>query len=515
MKDNTQLKETFRAEIPGFAEKARAFAAGEIDRKAYKGISGGFGSYAQRGETGNMLRLRLPGGRVTKEQLAFLANMVEQHDVKRMKITTCQTIQLHDLTADAVVDIMEKAIDCDIITRGGGGDHPRNVMVNPLSGLETGEYFDVRPVAEAVGRHLVERIWTLKMPRKLKVAFSNGVSDEVHATFRDLGFVARQDGTFDVYCAGGLGPNPKLGILAAEGVQPKDAACAVEAMIDVFCTHGNYENRAKARTRYLQDTLGEEGLRSAFAKAMEKAAGRDDVALEICEWQPQASEEELTLPMERVTAQKQHGLYAVEYHPMGGVLTPDAVRRLNSAIGQLKQAELRLHPCGGLYIVNLTAQEVPGVLNATEDSAKTPFECSTACIGASTCQQGVRDSQALLTECVQAVREAGIAANALPKMGISGCPSSCGTHQACAMGFVGGVKMIDKVAHPAFTLFLGGRDALGKEAIGTSVCAMLQAEIPAFLVELGRTVEQSSKSFDEWIEANEETLRTIAQKYAR
>ena len=61
MQHNQNLKETFRAEIPGFAEKARAFAAGEIDRKAYKGISGGFGSYAQRGETGNMLRLRLPG----------------------------------------------------------------------------------------------------------------------------------------------------------------------------------------------------------------------------------------------------------------------------------------------------------------------------------------------------------------------------------------------------------------------------------------------------------------------
>ena len=76
-------------------------------------------------------------------------------------------------------------------------------------------------------------------------------------------------------------------------------------------------------------------------------------------------------------------------------------------------------------------------------------------------------------------------------------------------------KSLNSPSLAPFTLFLGGRDALGKEAIGTSVCAMLQAEIPAFLVELGRTVEQSGKSFDEWIEANEETLRTIAQKYAK
>ena len=515
MQHNQNLKETFRAEIPGFAEKARAFAAGEIDRKAYKGISGGFGSYAQRGETGNMLRLRLPGGRVTKQQLAFLAKSVDEHNVQRMKITTCQTIQLHDLTADSVADMMEKAIDCDIITRGGGGDHPRNVMVNPLSGLEKGEYFDVRPVAEAVGRHLVERIWTLKMPRKLKVAFSNGVSDEVHATFRDLGFVARKDGTLDVYCAGGLGPNPKLGLLVAQALPVQDAACAVEAMIDVFCTHGNYENRAKARTRYLRETRGDEGLRTAFAEALKKAAGRDDVQLEIADWQPEPGKEELTLPMPRVTEQKQHGLYAVKYHPAGGLLTPDAVHRLNQVIGNSAQAELRLDPCGAVYLVNLTAGEVPEALEATKDSAQTVFESSTACIGASTCQQGVRDSQALLAECVKAVREAGLAANALPKVAISGCPSSCGTHQASAMGFVGGVKMIDKVAHPAFTLFLGGCDALGKETLGTPVCAMLQAEVPAFLVELGRAVEQSGKGFDEWMKTNEETLRTIAQKYAK
>lgn len=80
---------------------------------------------------------------------------------------------------------MEKALDVGIVTRGGGGDFPRNVMVSPLSGVEQGEYFDVLPYAEAASDYLMGFIKTVKMPRKLKVGFSNSPANETHATFRD------------------------------------------------------------------------------------------------------------------------------------------------------------------------------------------------------------------------------------------------------------------------------------------------------------------------------------------
>ena len=512
-----QLKKQFREEIPSFAQKAHAFAAGEVDRKAYKGFSGGFGSYAQRGETGNMLRLRLPGGRVTKQQLGFIADSIRAYDVKRLKITTCQTIQLHDLTADTVAELMEKAVDVDIITRGGGGDHPRNVMVSPLSGLREGEPFDVRPAAEAAGKYMLARMYQgLHMPRKLKVAFSNSEENEVHATFRDLGFVARPDGTFDVYCAGGLGPNPRLGVLVDSEVRPQDVAYDIEAMIRLFCKYGNYENRAKARTRYLQESLGREGLKEKFSEELAAAKEQGGLELVLEPWQPtKKADGALTLPMARVTAQKQPGLYAVSYHPVGGMLAPERVCALYEAVRELEQVELRLCADGGLYVVNLSAREVPVVLEATGDGAATRFEASTSCIGAATCQQGVRDSQQLLAACVQAVREAGLKDGSLPRIAVSGCPSSCSAHQAAGLGFVGGVKVIDKVAHPAFTLFVGGDARQGEETLGTAVCSMLQAEIPAFLVELGRTVEASGEDYDQWIVSRGEELKAIAAKYAK
>lgn len=93
------------------------FDKGELDRKAYKGISGGLGSYAQRDPAKHMLRLRLPGGRLTINRLEFLAKIIEKEKVNRIKLTTCETIQLHDLLVEQVPDIMEKAIDCDIYTK--------------------------------------------------------------------------------------------------------------------------------------------------------------------------------------------------------------------------------------------------------------------------------------------------------------------------------------------------------------------------------------------------------------
>ena len=199
---NKQWTDTLRGEIEDFKETIRAFDQGEIDRKAYKGVSGGLGSYAQRDASKHMLRLRLPGGRLTLERLKFLTEVVEREQVGRMKLTTCETIQLHDLTAGQVPEIMKAAIDSTILTKGGGGDNPRNVMASPLSGVQSGEAFDVMPYAEAVTEYLLSICRDIHMPRKLKIAFCNGADDCVHSAFRDMGFLAQTDGTFALRIAG-------------------------------------------------------------------------------------------------------------------------------------------------------------------------------------------------------------------------------------------------------------------------------------------------------------------------
>ena len=153
-------------------------------------------------------------------------------------------------------------------------------------------------------------------------------------------------------------------------------------------------------------------------------------------------------------------------------------------------------------------------MRATEDGARTEFESSVACIGASICQQGVRDSQAVLAAAVKAIREAEIPDGALPKICISGCPSSCSAHQAAAIGFQGAAKMIDKKPMPAFKLFLGGSDQLGAARFGEPDGTLLETDIPAFLVEIGRAAAARGLSYGQWSSQYPEELRALVEKYA-
>ena len=170
-------------------------------------------------------------------------------------------------------------------------------------------------------------------------------------------------------------------------------------MIRLFTTYGNYESRAKSRTRYLQDTLGEEKIRNYFLQFVE------DAQKEMTPWPVEpvhpisksadGTLSEALLTEKRVLPQKQNGLYTVSYHPLGGRLAPQKPSELYAVIKEMPETELRISPDGTLYIINLTAKEVPAVLEATKDGAASLFESSVSCIGVPICQHGLRNSYAL------------------------------------------------------------------------------------------------------------------------
>ena len=517
-----QLLQEFKEDLQEFRNMTEKFYAKEVSVKDYKGFSGGFGSYAQRGGTSSMLRLRMPGGRLTKEKLKFVADAIEKYNVKKAHFTTCQTIQLHDLDAAAVCGIMEEAFEVGIITRGGGGDFPRNVMVSPLSGVETGEYFDVLPYAERVSDFLLGIIKTVKMPRKLKVGFSNSPANETHATFRDLGFVASEDGTFDVYSAGGLGNNPRMGVKVAENVEPCDVLYYVQAMVETFCAYGNYENRGKARTRYMVEKLGgEDAYRAAYLEKLEQVKEHKGLTINVdtAAYETQKCEDGTRVSGKRIIAQKQDGLYAVVYHPIGGVPEVTKFAQLYDTIKDMKDVEVRIAPDETIYIINLTGEEAEKVLAATDDGAQNLFETSVSCIGSTICQIGLRDSQGALAAIVEEVRKHDFADGVLPRIHISGCTSSCGTHQIGRLGFHGGVKKLDGVMEPAFTFHVNGCDEQGEERFGEQWGVMLQKDMPAFFVELGQEISAAGENlaagmdFETWMEKNPQRLREIVEKY--
>ena len=512
---NTIRPETWKQDLPAFREKTAEFYAGELDKAAYKGFSGFYGSYAQRGGQANMLRLRMTAGRVTPEKLAFTARVIQDYRVPRIHFTTCQTIQLHDLDGRTAGDIMEAALDAGIVTMGGGGDYPRNVMCSPLSGVEPGEYFDVLPWAEAAGEYLMTFIKAEKMPRKLKVGFSNSPQNITHATYRDLGFAARPDGTFDVYSAGGLGNNPRFGVKVAEAVPPRKILYYIKAMWLTFRAYGNYENRGRARTRYMQDACGgPEAYAKAYQEKLQEVfASGENLDIDRVEAPADRDGDGTAAEGPRVIPQKQPGRYAVVWHPLGGQPDPATFCALSDLLAGMDGAEMRLSPDESAYLVNLTGAQAQKVLALTEpDSARSLFETSVSCIGGATCQVGLRDSQGLLASCVRAVREAQLPDGALPQIHISGCPSSCGTHQTGALGFRGASKAVDGKPRSAFTLYVGGDARQGQETMGRELGVILEDRIPAFLVEIGQAAAAQGGFFP-WRDVHPAALEEIAGRY--
>lgn len=495
--------DTFTQEVAAFAAAANKFDAGELSRKDYKGVSGGLGSYAQHDPSKHMLRLRMAGGRLTLARLRFLAEAVEKYNINTMKLTTCETVQLHNLGASQLPELMLEAVKADIFVKGGGGDNPRNCMMSPLSGVQQGEAMDVSGYPDAVANYLLSICRDIKMPRKLKIAFCNGADDRCHSAFRDMGFLGQADGTFRLRIAGGLGAsNPKMGVEVFDHLPACQVLYAVRAMVDTFCQHGCYDNRAKARTRFMQDTLGADGLKEAYLANFNALVAKGGLDVEV-KSTVAAKTGCGNIEDVRVIRQKQEGLYAVVYHPVGGLLPAGKPAELLAVLESMEGVECRIAPDESLYIINLTAEEAKKVLDATADSAVTEFEHSVACIGSAICQQGVRDSQTVLAACVKAVREAGLPAGALPKVAISGCPSSCAAPQAAKLGLMGAAKN----GQSAFRVFMGGSDTLGKAVFGEVVAVVLESDLPAMFVELGKAANGDYNSL------SDDQIREIIAKF--
>lgn len=510
----------FLPDLAELKESTRAFHNGRLSVAEYKHRSGGFGTYAQRGGQKHMLRLRIPGGRLTKQRLQFIADTCEKYCIPRIKLTTCQSVQLHDIEPGDLCNIMEAAWKAGMISRGGGGDFPRNVMASPLSGVSCNEYFDVMPCAEAAGEYLMGFIKAVKFPRKLKVCFSSSPENEPHATFRDLGFAANPDHTFDVYAAGGLGIKPRMGVCVARAVAPEDVLYHIKAMVNTFTSYGDYENRAKSRSRFLQDSLGQEGLIKAYQEKLAEVYVTENLKLDLTDdgrsvstKRPVSSHWHGVLP-DRISLQKQDGLYAVFYQPIGGFLSPAKAAQLCRAVTPMEETEIRLTPEEGMYFINCSEEQAALLWQITEDGARTLFETSAACVGADTCQVGIGNSQALLQSCIAAVRQENFADGVLPKIHISGCPSSCAAHQTASIGFRGGMKQTPNGPVPAFAIFTGGCIRQGHEVIADTGKSIAATDIPSFFVELGRMIAMENTTYEKWIIQNEDQLLLLIDKYA-
>lgn len=487
-----------KAEVEELRAKGKGFLDGTVSRVELRGFSGGFGSYAQSEDGKFMIRLRTPSGIVTKEHFNLILDYAKNANLEKVHLTTRQAVQIHDLTIDQVCDMMKDAIDHNLFTRGGGGHFPRNVALSPMAGVDPEEVFDVTPYACQVGDYFFRNATTYKLPRKLKVAFSSGAADTAGATVNDMGFIGvLSDGKpmFRMWLAGGMGNNPAPGILYDELVEPKEVLYYVEAMIQLFMAEGDYENKGKARTRYIVKRMGEPAFIECYKKHLAKVRGEytfegiEPVVVKPLEEVPESEH-----PM--MLAQRQEGKFTAILHPICGQLNVKDGERIRAFVEELPEVELRLSMDEALYVRNLTKDQAEMLLESMEGSMMmTPIQMSVSCVGTPTCEVGVNQSQRLCRSVIEAVEEASLVFGNLPQMYISGCPNCCARHAAAALGFAGRKITVDGETKEAFTCYVGGKVGMDSTVMVESCGTILAENIPEMIVELGRMLEDQNKEY--------------------
>src|SRR3989338_2981780 len=249
------------AEIRHLERQIERLDRRELGPELFKKLRLQYGIYSmRRSPTGYMVRVRVPLGIITPEQLEGLASACEEFTPARgCHLTTRQDAQLYGVERHRVATLLRRLAGAGLTTREASGNVVRNVTLCPWAGVAPDEPFDITPYAQAVSSYLLRNPLTQILPRKVKIAFEGCPTDHARIAIHDIGIAASlhngQPG-FRVYAGGGLGPTPRAAQLL-EPWTPADLLLpTVEAILRVFERCGERRNRARARLKFLVEQLG-------------------------------------------------------------------------------------------------------------------------------------------------------------------------------------------------------------------------------------------------------------------
>ncbi|OOM72716.1 nitrite/sulfite reductase [Clostridium sp. BL-8] len=515
----SNLKQQLLDEIEEFRELGNKFLQGEVSANDFKKVSGGMGVYSERSKKEFMIRLRIPSGITNISQMSWLCDTAEKHELDKIHLTTREAVQYHNLSIDKVCSIMKAGIENDIYSRGGGGNFPRNVALSPLSGVDRLEAFDVTQYALAVNKHFLSKITSYKLPRKLKVSFSSSTEDLGHCNIADLGFLAIVNDNkeyFKVYLGGGLGRDPKIGVEYDELIEPSKILYHVEAITNLFIAEGDYENRNKARIRYIVERMGKDIFIQTYKKHLEEVISKDNLDLNIIPKKYIKNGKEIDFKHQRLYEQNQPGLYSVYFHPIGGQIYIKELRKILDELKSIEDLEIRLTMTEGIYFRNLDGSEAEKLLKITQGlGGETALEQSVSCIGVPICQVGILESQKTLNEVINHFKDKGFKKDVLPRLHFSGCPNSCGVHEVGAIGFTGKRKKVNDTIEDAFELHINGSFEDNNARLGIVYGDILAREIPEFLYELALILDEKNTNFNNYLQANKLEFMDLVNKYTK
>ncbi|MBA4746206.1 MAG: HEPN domain-containing protein [Muricauda sp.] len=479
-------------------KKIREFKGGNTDEEKFRSLRLARGIYGQRQPGVQMVRIKLPYGKVTSNQLLRISDVSDEYSRGRLHITTRQDIQIHYVDLERTPELWAQLERDEVTIREACGNTVRNVTASETAGIDVNEPFDVSPYAHAVFEYFLRNPIGQEMGRKFKVSFSASDEDTGLSYMHDLGFIAKEkDGErgFKVMLAGGLGSQPRhadelYSFLPTDKIIP-----LMEGVIRVFDRYGERKSRAKARMKFLLKDIGLDGFKKLldeeqlaiphktypinfedYPKVKVAEVETPDVAIEDQE----AFEEWKST---NLVPQKQEGYVAIGIKVLLGDFYTDKARELAKLVQDYAAGEIRLSLRQNILIPYVKEELVPFFyqelkkLGFAEAGYNKALDI-TACPGTDTCNLGIASSTGIADELERVIKAEypQYIKNPDVVIKISGCMNACGQHNMAHIGFQGmSVRTKDKLVAPALQVLLGG----GNFGDGNARFADKVAKIPS------------------------------------
>lgn len=485
-------------DIIELADKIAKFNNLQIDEEKFRSLRLARGVYGQRQAGVQMIRIKLPYGKVKSNQLRRIAEVSDEYSRGRLHITTRQDIQIHYVDLNRTPELWAELEKDEVTLREACGNVVRNVTASETAGIDVNEPFDVSPYADALYKFFLRNPICQEMGRKFKVSFSSTDEDTGLSYLHDLGFIAKiQDGVrgFKVMVAGGLGSQPRHAEVLYNFLPSDKIIPVMEGVLRIFDRFGERKSRAKARMKFLLKDIGLEAFRDLIAKE-QKAIEFKTVAINADAYVastpvsvdvPQVeikNQEAFNLwKSTNLIQQKQEGYVAIGIKVLLGDFYTDKARLLADLVDEYAAGEIRLTLRQNIVIPFVKEDLVPYFYQELEklgfvEAGYNKAVDITACPGTDTCNLGIASSTGIAEELerVIAAEYPQYLKNEDLIIKISGCMNACGQHNMANIGFQGmTVRTPDKLVAPALQVLLGG----GNLGDGNGIFADKVVKVPS------------------------------------
>ncbi|MFI5075986.1 MAG: nitrite/sulfite reductase [Vicinamibacteria bacterium] len=496
-------------DVDEFVQTLEKFEQGELGPDQWRTFRLLRGTYGQRQDGVQMIRIKIPQGLMDAHQARVFADVAERWSRGFGHITTRQNMQFHFVPLKDVPELLDHIAAAGLTTREACGNSVRNITTSPYAGVHADEVFDVTPYGEALTRYFLGHPLSSKLPRKFKIAFEGCAADHIYAAINDIGWFAQiKDGVrgFRVTAGGGTSTMTRSGALLEPFIPASEMFNVAEAIVRGYHKHGDYQHKARNRMKWLIKTMGWDRFVEEYRHELTAFRGEGgatlpfdpqnppvDVAPDWTRAEPPSVLDIITrvskpqdlrgpgiVPVVQpdpapaaalkaqwrktnVIRQKQPGYTMAVVTMILGDLTSHQLRVLADLAEAYSDGSIRVTAEQNLLFRWVKEADLDGLHTRLAAAGLGLAGANTvadvvSCPGAESCRIAVTQSRGLGELLGKHLRDNPEVAALAPDLHIkiSGCPNGCGQHHIAGLGFQGSIRKVGAKAVPQYFVMLGG-----------------------------------------------------------